>query len=115
MALVLRCCCCYLQQISDDGVLMDKPEIDTDYLHDCITKLVISLLDEGYEPPAVCIALASHAARLGLDSEADEMSVVGTLFLPIVHQLLETKQSDAEGEAGFDDSVCVTHACPTLQ
>jgi hypothetical protein len=94
---------------------MDKPEIDTDYLHDCITKLVISLLDEGYEPPAVCIALASHAARLGLDSEADEMSVVGALFLPIVHQLLETGRSDANDETAFDEGTRVTNACPTLQ
>ena len=94
---------------------MDKPEIDTDYLHDCITKLVISLLDEGYEPPAVCIALASHAARLGLDSEADEMSVVGTLFLPIVHQLLEPRHSNAGDEAAFDENNSVTHTCPTLQ
>ena len=94
---------------------MSSAEQNSEKLNASIHEMVVELLEDGFEAPAICIALASHAARLGLDSEADEMSVVGTLFLPIVHQLLETKQSNAGDETAFDESNSVTHTCPTLQ
>ena len=47
-----------------------------------IFEFVSDLLENDYAPPAICIGLVSHAARLGLQSDPDAQKVVGNLFLP---------------------------------
>ena len=103
-------------QLNFHGDIMNKKENDFAALSDQIFEFVSGLLENDYEPPAICIALASHAARLGLQSEVDATKVVGNLFLPIVHQLMD--QSNFEEDEGVEDedetNKRITHKCAVL-
>ena len=92
---------------------MNEKQNEFSNLSDEIFEFVNSLLENDYSPPAICIGLASHAARLGLQSEPDAQKVVGNLFLPIVHQLLD--QSNYEDQPEDTDDARITHECAVLQ
>ena len=92
---------------------MATPKNDFDELSQQIFEFVSDLLENDYTPPAICIGLASHAARLGLQSEPDAQNVVGNLFLPIVHQLLDQSNYDDCSEDTDDERI--THKCAVLQ
>lgn len=92
---------------------MNEKDNEFSNLSDEIFEFVNSLLENDYSPQAICIGLASHAARLGLQSDADATNVVGNLFLPIIHQLLD--QSNYEGHSEGNDDVRITHECAVLQ
>ena len=92
---------------------MNEKDNEFSNLSDEIFEFVNSLLENDYSPPAICIGLASHAARLGLQSEPDAQKVVGNLFLPIVHQLLD--QSNYEDHLENTDDERITHECAVLQ
>ena len=78
-----------------------------------IFEFISDLLENDYTPPAICIGLVSHAAGLGLQSEPDAQKVVGNLFLPIVHQLLD--KSTYEDCSEDTDDERITHKCAVLQ
>ena len=95
---------------------MASQKNDIEKLDQQIFEFVSGLLENDFEPPAICIGLASHAARLGLQAEVDAPKVVGNLFLPIVHQLLDP--SNFEEDEGVNDEdenkKRITHKCAVL-
>jgi hypothetical protein len=88
----------------------DKERISE--LSERLFEFVSGLLEEEYQYQEICMALASHAARLGLQNDPEPISVVGNLFLPVVHQLMDESNYD-EGEELQDPRI--THQCRTLQ
>ena len=88
---------------------------DLNELSNRIYEFVCSLLEDEIEPNEICVGLASHAARLGLQSEPNAMNVVGNLFLPIVHQLLDESNYDLNSDQDDDRNLLITHECRTLQ
>ena len=75
-------------------------------------EFVSDLLNDEFQYQEICMGLASHAARLGLQNEAEPLSVVGNLFLPIVHQLMDESNFDAKEEM---EDPRITHQCGTIQ
>ena len=96
---------------------MPSPKNDFKMIDQQIFEFVSGLLENDFEPAAICIGLASHAARLGLQSEVDAPKVVGNLFLPIVHQLLDPTNFEDDGDsndADDENNKRITHKCAVL-
>lgn len=81
-------------------------------LSELIFEFVSGLLEEEFQYQEICMGLASHAARLGLQNDPDPMSVVGNLFLPVVHQLLDETNYEANEEM---KNPRIMHQCETIQ
>ena len=93
---------------------------DTIHLEDLSEKLyqfISGLLEDGYEPPEVCIGLTSHAARLALQTrgDVDAVNIVGNLFLPVVHQLMDASNHEDSEEADWEAGDRITHLSVTVQ
>ena len=94
--------------------------IDTTHLEDLSEKLyqfISGLLEDGYEPPEVCIGLSSHAARLALQTrgDIDAVNIVGNLFLPVVHQLMDASNHEDSEEDDWEAGDGITHLNVTVQ
>lgn len=75
-------------------------------------EFVSDLLKEGFQYQEICMGLVSHAARLGLQNDPEPISVVGNLFLPVVHQLMDETNYDEKAEI---EDPRITHHCGTIQ
>ena len=86
-------------------------------LSERLYQFICGLLEDGFDPPEVCIGLSSHAARLALQTrgDIDAVNIVGNLFLPVVHQLMDASNHEDSEEADWEAGDRITHLNVTVQ
>lgn len=94
---------------------MPDRDPDLKVLSSEIYEFVCGLLEDGYEPAAICLGLTSHAAMLGTQTGAESKELVANLFLPIVHQIMENSNSSSDEEVLDEHAERITHKCATIQ
>ena len=95
---------------------MDLNDTNCERVSERVFKFINELLNEGFNHQIICVALVSHAARLGLQNENEPVQVVGNLVLPLVHQLMDKTNFDSDFKDELNElDELATHRCKILQ
>ena len=85
------------EQILDD-------EFDYGEVSNRVFEITKAFVDEGIPYPMICIALVTHAARLGIQLDDEPRDVVANLLMPIICQLLDPTNF-SESSSDEEDSL----------